>query len=254
MADFEPKLISFLCNWCSYAGADLAGVSRYQYPPNLRVVRVMCSTRVSPQMVLRVLLDGADGVLIGGCHLGDCHYISGNYYTEKRYDVMLKLLQIVGIEPERVRLEWISAAEGEKFSKVAKEFTAKIKSLGPIPTKKSKELAEKLRAAEMASRSFRLTALVSKEYNLVTRGNVYGEKLNDWELREIVDNVAEEEFERAMILQLTKGEKLSVKDIAAMTDIPTARILSHIVELKKSNLISTEQMRGVAPLYRAMKA
>lgn len=251
MRSFEPKIIALLCNWCSYAGADLAGVSRYQYPPNMRVVRVMCSTRVSPQMVLRILLEGADGVMIGGCHLGDCHYISGNFYTEKRFDVMLKLLELAWIEPERIRLEWISAAEGEKFARVATEFTKTIKEMGPNPAKIDSYIASRLEAAERAARSNRLTALVSKEYNLVTRGNVYGERLDEWKLRETVDEVAEEEFERAMILQLTRTSKMSVKDIAEKIDIPTSRILAHIVELRKKNLIEMDSIRGVAPVYYA---
>jgi F420-non-reducing hydrogenase iron-sulfur subunit len=251
MRNFDPKIIAFLCNWCSYAGADLAGVSRYQCPPNIRVVRVMCSTRVSPQMVLKVLLDGADGVLIGGCHIGDCHYISGNYYTEKRFDVMLKLLELAWVEPERIRLEWISAAEGEKFAKISTEFIKQIKEMGPNPAKIDDYIRFRLEAAERAARSNRLTALVSKQYNLITRGNVYGERLNEWKLREIVDNVAEEEFERAMILQLTATEKLSVKDIAKKIGIPTSRILAHIVELRRKNMIEMHAIRGVAPVYYA---
>lgn len=251
MRSFEPKIIALLCNWCSYAGADLAGVSRYQYPPNMRVVRVMCSTRVSPQMVLKILLEGADGVIIGGCHLGDCHYISGNFYTEKRFDVMLKLAELAWIEPERIRLEWISAAEGEKFARVATEFTNTIKEMGPNPAKIDSYIASRLEAAERAARSNRLTTLVSKEYNLVTRGNVYGERLDEWKLRETVNEVAEEEFERAMILQLTRASKMSVKDIAKKIDIPTSRILAHIVELRKKNLIEINSIKGVAPVYYA---
>jgi len=252
MPGFEPRIISFLCNWCSYAGADLCGVSRYQYPPNLRVVRVMCSTRVSPQMVTRVLLEGADGVLIGGCHIGDCHYISGNYYTEKRFDIMVRMMQLVGLEPERIRLEWISAAEGEKFSRVVTDFTRVIKDLGPSPIKNDKKLAFMMEAAEAASQSFRLTALVSKEYNLISRGNVYGEKLDEKKLREIVDNVAKEEFERAMILLLTRRGEVSANDISKKIGVSSDRILDHIVELKKRNLVEVEYHRGNAPLYSAV--
>lgn len=129
--DFEPRILAFLCNWCSYAGADLAGVSRLQYPPNIRVIRVMCSGSVSPHHLLHAFQKGADGVLVAGCHIGDCHYLKGNYMTLKRVKFMEGLLQFAGHDPKRLRLEWISAAEGIKFAEVVRDFTARIKELGP---------------------------------------------------------------------------------------------------------------------------
>ena len=129
--EFEPKILGFLCNWCSYAGADLAGVSRMQYPPNIRVIRVMCSARVNPVFVLKALLGGIDGVLIGGCHPGECHYVEGNYYTRRRYTALRRLLDVMGIEPDRLRLEWVAASEGAKFADTVKEFTETLKRLGP---------------------------------------------------------------------------------------------------------------------------
>jgi len=129
--EFEPKIVAFFCNWCSYAGADLAGVSRMQYPPNVRIIKVMCSGRVDPLFVLKAMIDGADGVLVGGCHPGDCHYAVGNYYAARRAVMIRELLDTVGINPERFRLEWISASEGEKCARVMKEFTERIRELGP---------------------------------------------------------------------------------------------------------------------------
>ncbi|HUL40176.1 MAG TPA: hydrogenase iron-sulfur subunit, partial [Methanomassiliicoccales archaeon] len=146
MTEFEPKIIVFLCNWCSYAGADLAGVSRYQYPTNIRTVRVMCSTRVSPHIVLELLKDGADGVIVSGCHIGDCHYINGNYYTEKRVELAQRLLKMTGLQPERLRLDWVSASEGERFSHLITDFVAKLKELGPNPVTKDEALATRLGA------------------------------------------------------------------------------------------------------------
>ncbi|MGD9506007.1 MAG: hydrogenase iron-sulfur subunit [Syntrophobacteraceae bacterium] len=131
---FEPKMVAMLCNWCSYAGADLAGVSRLQYPSNIRVIRVMCSGMVSPHHIVHAFQRGADGVLIAGCHIGDCHYIRGNYMTIKRVKFMEGLLDFAGYSPERLRLEWISAAEGVKFAAVVREFTEKIRGLGPAPS------------------------------------------------------------------------------------------------------------------------
>jgi len=133
---FEPRIIGFLCNWCSYAGADLAGVSRLQYPPNVRVVRVMCSARVSPLYILKALSGGLDGVLVGGCHPGECHYMKGNYYTRRRMLLAKKLLEHIGIEPGRLRLEWVSASEGPKFAETIQTFTDEIRRLGPNPLRK----------------------------------------------------------------------------------------------------------------------
>ena len=138
---FEPKILGFFCNWCTYAGADLAGVSRLQYPPNIRVIRVMCSGTVSPHHVLRAFQKGADGVLIGGCHIGDCHYLRGNYMTIKRITFLQELLKFIGVEPGRLHLEWISAAEGPKLAKTVGDFTEKIRDLGPSPLKQAKQAA-----------------------------------------------------------------------------------------------------------------
>jgi len=131
MDNFEPRIVAFCCNWCSYAGADLAGTARIQYSPNIRVIRVMCSGRVDPLFVLKALSIGADGVLILGCHPGDCHYLEGNYKTLRRIPLLKKMLKQLGIEEERVRLEWVSASEGAKFAEVANNFTQTIKNLGP---------------------------------------------------------------------------------------------------------------------------
>jgi len=136
VAGFEPTIIGFLCNWCSYAGADLAGVSRIQYPPNIRIIRVMCSGRVDPAFILEAFKNGADGVLVAGCHLpSDCHYLSGNFKAQKRITLLKKVLAQLGIEPERLRLEWVSASEGEKFAAVVKDMVAKLQKLGPSPLK-----------------------------------------------------------------------------------------------------------------------
>ncbi|MFO7678403.1 MAG: hydrogenase iron-sulfur subunit [Thermoplasmatota archaeon] len=131
--DFEPNIIGFLCNWCSYAGADLAGTSRIKYPSNIKSIRVMCSGRVDPVFILEALKKGADGVLVAGCHPGDCHYQSGNYKTNRRIKLLKKLLVDLGVEAERVRFEYISASEGQKFAQVVTDFVDVLKKLGPNP-------------------------------------------------------------------------------------------------------------------------
>jgi len=128
---FEPRIVGFLCNWCSYAGADLAGTSRIHYPPNLCVIRVMCSARIDPTFVLKALAGGADGVLICGCHPGDCHYSEGNYKAMRRYPLLKQVLAQYGVEEARVRLEWVSASEGQRFADVVTDMTEKIHALGP---------------------------------------------------------------------------------------------------------------------------
>ena len=138
MKDFEPNIIGFLCNWCSYAGADLAGTSRMKYPPNIKSIRVMCSGRVDPVFVLEALRKGADGVLVAGCHPGDCHYQSGNYKANRRMKLLKKLLGEMAIDPGRVRFEYISASEGAKFASVVTEFVDELKKMGPSPLKEVK--------------------------------------------------------------------------------------------------------------------
>jgi len=142
---FEPKIVGFLCNWCSYTGADLAGTSRIHYAPNVRIIRVMCSARIDPTFVLKALHDGADGVLICGCHPGDCHYSEGNYKMMRRYPMLKSLLADYGIEDERVRLEWVSASEGQRFADIVNDMTERVRALGPSRVKATLEadLAER---------------------------------------------------------------------------------------------------------------
>lgn len=135
MEDFEPRIIAFLCNWCTYTGADLAGTSRLQYPPNIRVIRLMCTGALDPVYVVKALLEGADGVLIGGCHPGDCHYQSGNYKARRRVAILNEILDQMGLEKERIWLRWISASEGQYFADTVTEMVAAIKEIGPNPAR-----------------------------------------------------------------------------------------------------------------------
>jgi F420-non-reducing hydrogenase iron-sulfur subunit len=142
---FQPKIVSFLCNWCSYAGADLAGTSRIEYPHNVRIIRVPCSGRVDPLFVVKAFLEGADGVMVLGCHPGDCHYQQGNYYAQRRYAIMHKLLDFTGVEYDRLFVDWVSASEGKRFSEVVTKFTNRIIEMGPLNVKGTqKEIEQKL--------------------------------------------------------------------------------------------------------------
>jgi len=159
---FEPKIVAFLYNWCSYAGADLAGIGRYQYPPNIRVIRVPCSGRVDPLYILKALQNGADGVLVSGCHPGDCHFIEGNYFARRKFVILKNLLEFLGFEEGRVQFSWVSAAEGERFSQVVKEVTESVRKLGParrmvktldIPEDILKDLEQRKNEPEFAAGS-----------------------------------------------------------------------------------------------------
>jgi len=253
MNSFEPKVIGFLCNWCSYAGADLAGVSRFQYSPNIRIIRVMCSTRISPNLVLEVFKSGADGVIVGGCHIGDCHYITGNYYTDKRMKLTKELVELAGIEPERLALEWISASEGEKFAKVVTEFVDRIRNLGPMPTKNDQKLMKRLEAAAEASKLFRLRLLSGKELRLTGKGNVYGEVIEAERMDGILDSAVNDEYDRSLILGLTKDDALSVKELASEIGRSSEATLAHVATLRARNLLSVCAIDGFTPRYKAIR-
>jgi len=129
--EWSPKIVAFLCNWCSYAGADLSGTGRNQYPPGIRVIRVPCSGRINPIYIIKALVDGADGVMVSGCHPGDCHYLAGNFYARRRFTVLGKLLTSAGIDHDRVHFTWVSASEGVRFASVVREVTEKVSAIGP---------------------------------------------------------------------------------------------------------------------------
>ena len=129
--DWEPKIVAIVCNWCTYAGADLAGISRIQYPPNVRIIRVPCTGRINPFYIVKALQDGADGVLVSGCHPGECHYISGNLVARRKFATLKSFLSYIGVEGDRAMFTWVSASEGDRFAQVIRGVTAKVKALGP---------------------------------------------------------------------------------------------------------------------------
>jgi len=247
---FEPRVVGFLCNWCSYAGADLAGVSRFQYPSNIRIVRVMCSGRVDPVIVVEALIRGADGVLIGGCHPGDCHYLTGNLQAECKIDLTKRILDLAGFDSRRLRIEWVSASEGQRFADLVQEFTGTLEKLGPS---NARDVMDSLIAVRNALSDFRLRALVSNELKIIEEGNAYGEKLDKGKLLDIMYNAAKEEFERSAILQLAKNKSLSVKDLSKKMNVPTNRVLRHIVVMRQKNLISMDHPEGFTPTYRTIE-
>jgi len=253
MSEFEPKIVGFLCNWCSYAGADLAGVSRIQYPPNIRVVRVMCSGRIDPIIPLEVLMKGADGVLVLGCHPGDCHYVEGNLNEEKKINIAKKLLALTGLEPERLKLEWVSASEGQRFAKLVTEFTERIRKLGPSLARKNPDIMLNLQAAKNAAASFRLRVMVGRERELTEKSNVYEEKIPQEEFDSLLNEIVEAEYVRHKIHLLTRNKPLSVKDLAEAISMKPADVLREIVNMRRKNMISVDYIEDQTPFYKALE-
>ena len=253
---FEPRIVGFLCNWCSYAGADLAGVSRISYPTNIRIIRLMCSGRVDPVIVLETLAQGADGVLVAGCHIGDCHYITGNLQAERKIKMLKKLLARTGLEVERLRLEWVSASEGGRFAELVKDFTDQLKKLGPSPLaghKPDKNILAGVIAAKAAAEDFRLRLLVGREKTMIDDGNVYGEEVSEEELDKVLNEIIDTEFVRNRIYLWVKEEPLSVKELSKRLDLDSQMVLRHIVVMRRRGLITVDRVEGTSPLYTALE-
>jgi F420-non-reducing hydrogenase iron-sulfur subunit len=227
--DFEPKIIGFLCNWCSYAGADLAGVSRYQYPSNVLPVRVMCTGRLSPAILLEPFLKGCDGVLVAGCHLGDCHYQSGNYRVKARIEFLKKILPKIGIEEERLLLDWISASEGAKFAETIKATVSKIKELGQL----------KLGSRDILRLKGAIEALNSERVRWLTeRLNVLTDEGADVEkLKNAIVNIVHDEIERGEIISILETKPKTIPELGEILGIEKDIILKHVLALRKRGIV-----------------
>ena len=234
----------------------MAGVSRIQYPPNIRAVRVMCSGRIDPVIPLRVFAKGADGVIVLGCHPGDCHYSEGNLYEGKKIKLLKKLLALSGLGSERLELEWVSASEGQRFAQVVKRFTEKIKALGPSPlrgTNPNTTMIDNIQAAIKSAAGFRLRVLVGSERELTEKNNAYGEKIPEEEFEDVLDDAVEAEFLRHKIHVLTSNSSLSVKALAAATELKPRDVLKHIVAMRRRNMITVDHIEGSTPFYKALE-
>jgi F420-non-reducing hydrogenase iron-sulfur subunit len=247
---FEPSIVGILCNWCSYAGADLAGISRIQYPTNIRVVRVMCSGRVDPQLVIYTLMEGADGVLALGCHPGDCHYQSGNLEAREKFEALLKVLRNTGMD-ERFQYEWVSASEGARFAEVVRGFTDHIRSLGPSPVSEDEVAQFRLRAALREVSDFRLRWLIGRQRNIQEEGDAYGQESDSEKWESVMDKVLRDQFIRAQIIERTIDGPASVEDMAEVIDADTVEIFRHVQRLRSMGKVVMAGHRGHSPLYKA---
>ncbi|MBI2850868.1 MAG: hydrogenase iron-sulfur subunit [Chloroflexi bacterium] len=242
--DFEPKIIGFLCNWCCYAGADLAGVSRYQYPPNIRVIRVPCSGRVDPAFILRSFSNGVDGVFMGGCHLGDCHYITqGNYYALSVMHLTKKLLEQVGVNPKRLRLEWVSASEGNRFAQVMIDLTGQIKELGPLGVGEgidANRLKLKLEAVTrlvpyikiLERKRLRVRFETTEEYDRYFAGDEFKKLFRDL----IADKLRTEE-----IMLLLREKPMSVEEVSEALAISPSEASSYLNHSARQGIVRFDE-------------
>ncbi len=251
---WEPKIAAFCCNWCSYAGADLAGVSRVQMPANFRIIRIMCSGRVDPELCVRLLREGVDGVLVLGCHPGDCHYLEGNYFAEIKMQWTTDLLDKTEFGSGRLKLDWVSASEDQLFASIVSDFQARIQELGPNPIndKGSQHLRDELDAALMTLRDFRLRALMGKVRTIRDNGNVYGESIRRSELDALVADAVESEYVRNGILVVARDKEWSVPGLAERFGRPTEEIMRHVVRLRQRNVLELSKIEGNDPYYRTM--
>lgn len=228
---YEPKIFAFLCNWCSYAGADLAGVSRLQYPTNIRIIRVMCSGRIDPYFLFEALRLGSDGILITGCHPADCHYISGNYNAIYKILFAKKLLEKVGINPDRIKLEWVSASEAERFRTVVTEYTENTSKLGSL-AEEDPEFEPKLKLLQDVCADFNFRWLVGKSRELIHLGNVYNETKTEEEYVELVDKILDAELLRHKILNVISEDPKTAIDIADELSMAPNLVMKHLLALK----------------------
>jgi len=254
--NFEPEILGILCNWCSYASADLAGVSRMQYPPNVKIIRVMCSARVDPTIILEAFIQGLDGVMVLGCDLGTCHYLTGNYYTERRMKTTKKVLKSVGLSPERLLVDWVSAAEGERFATLVREFTEKVRKLGPLGKETEidlERLKTRLVAAKETLAQERIRWLVGRERELVEEKNVFGEKVPQEEFDQLMLQTIEKEFEKRRVLLSIEKEALSVKEVAQKMGASPREVLRDMISLESAGLVSFVGIEGNSPKYRRVE-
>jgi NADH-quinone oxidoreductase subunit E len=228
---FEPKILGFLCNWCCYAGADLAGVSRFQYPPNLRVIRVMCSGRVDPAHIFRAFATGQDAVFIGGCHLNDCHYVThGNYDALAMVYICKKLLEHTGLNPERLRLEWVSAGEGIRFAGIMNEFVPTIEKLGPLGQGEGLDKQELKFKIEAVTKLIPYIKLVQSERLRVSERteDAYNTFFTGEEFNRLFDELIGDKLAEAQIMMLLREKPHSTEEMSTILGLSRSEVSRHL--------------------------
>ena len=253
---FRPRIICFICNWSLPAGVDVASPTTIHAYPKVHMVQVMCVGRVDSAVVLGTFANGADGVLVIGCHPPDCHYIYGNLQAERKVKMLKKLLSLTGLEQERLRLDWAYAYEIERFPKIIDDFRNLVIALGPSPLAEEKadsNILLNIKAAKAAAEDFRLRVLVGRERELTEKENMFGEKISQKEFDVLLHEVVEAEFIRHKIHLLTKEKPMSVKEIAAIANMRPALVLRHIVNMRRKGMIALDHVDRTTLLYKALE-
>ncbi|MEM2917379.1 MAG: hydrogenase iron-sulfur subunit [Candidatus Bathyarchaeia archaeon] len=249
MEYYEPRIVCFMCNWAFCR-------NEMRVPLNVNVVRVMCVGRIDPVTVLETLEKGADGILLIGCKPPDCHYVEGNIQAQRAVKMLKKLVELTGLEAERIKLSWYSPTEEKSFSYYANEFAEEIGKFGPSPLRDEKPESKfmmNILAAKNAASDFRLRVLLGREKELTEGVNVYGERISQEEFDALLDTIVEEEFLRHKFHLLTKTKPLSVKALAEMVEMKPAIVLKHIVNMRRKNMITVDHVEGTTPFYRALE-
>jgi coenzyme F420-reducing hydrogenase delta subunit len=242
--EFKPQILGFLCNWCSYAGADLAGVSRQQFPPSMKVIRVMCSGRVDLEFVLRAFANGKDGVFIGGCWLGECHYVTeGNYDALSMMHLGKKLLQCIGLNPDRLRLEWVSASEGIRYAEVVTDFTDHLKALGPLGSGEGVDRDTLTLKLEAATKLLPYIKLVEREKLRVRFASKreYEEFFASDELNSLFDHMIADRLAISQILVLLRKQALSSGEIADSLGMSRSDVSKHLSDSTRQRLVKFDE-------------
>jgi len=242
--EFKPRILGFLCNWCSYAGADLAGVSRYQYPPSMKVIRLMCSGRVDLEFVLRAFANGNDGVFIGGCWLGECHYVTeGNYDALSTMHLGKKLLEAAGINPNRLRLEWVSASQGIRYAEIVTEFTNELKELGPLGTGEGLDRNTLKLKLEAIRKLLPYVKLVEREKLRVRFENKaeYEKFFASAELKSLFDNLLADKLAISQIMVLLEDKALSTGEIADSLKMTRSEVSKHLNSSARQKLVRFDE-------------
>jgi len=239
-SDFKPTIIGFLCNWCCYGGADLCGVSRFQYPPYLRVIRLMCSGRVDLSFIFRTLAKKADGVFIGGCHLNDCHYNpEGNYDAMGNVLMAKRILEKVGVNPDRLRLEWVSAGEGIRFAEIMNDFSAKIKSLGRLGSSEGIPVAELTSRLEIAEGLVPYIKLVERErFRVPVRTEEgYQKFFGSQEFDQLFDELILDKLVMSRIMGFVRQQPVQANEISGRLDLDPSEVARHLRQLTERGLV-----------------
>jgi len=255
--DFKPKILGFVCNWCCYAGADLCGVSRYQYPPNIRLIRLMCSGRVDPAFIFRAFSNGADGVFVGGCWPGDCHYITeGNYLEISMAHLSRKLLDLIGVNPERLRLEWVSASEGIRFAEVVTDFTKKLKGLGPLGKGEGMDRNGLKFKLEAVTKLIPYIKLVEREKLrvLVKSEEEYNRFFTSDEFDRLFQELIVDKLELCQIMALLREKPCSDGEISEILGLSPAEVSRHLNDSARQGLVRFDESQNLIAAAQGERA